>query len=859
MPDIINIVVSKEAIDGLVEADKKTVLLDDNFTKLNKTLEQTVKSLNVVGTSVNKLQEAEKKTADNTEKLNDEQQKLEKIEKRVAENTDKVVKAKIEASRKTKEQKERITELIQAEKEEIGTEKRLELQNKKLIKERKTLNAETKQGSTRIKEINSQLDKNNATLKANKSGLEQQKIGIGGYTDGIKNALSQLGIMPGALTKVSGATSSLGTNLAGVTKSTTGTAKAMKILKIAFISTGIGALVIAVIALVTWFKKTVAGGEALVKIMAPLKAIFQVLVNRIAKMGEALAALFTGDFSAAADKFKESLSGVSDELVRQIRLQRILADLEIELKKDVGDLAISQAQLNNQIQKGRLAARDETITLKERIKAQKQSIIATKALAESRANNLRREIALMVANEQAGISSQDEINERKQKIADLIAIEGERDRGLLRIVEFLKTLNREQEKQNRIAENAKGRAKLSSDITATILKNEQDLADDLEDLNDELTSELEKDLKERISNALSAQMIIAQNADLGARAELIILKEALVSGDITREQFAKRATEIEQEKNKTILEFNISLLQKELENSNLSADEKLRIEKELMNALADLRDEELNSELEDIETAKQARIQAINDIIAVTRGAQEVANAIFASDMAQLNAQSEAQAFQKQQELAQAEGNAERQQEIKEKFAKKEADLRRRKAEQEKEAAIFNATINLATAIIQALNAGPGIGLALAVLTAAVGAIELATVISTPIPQFFTGTRNTPDGPLSIAERGAELARKRSGELMLFSKPTITSELGKGAQIYTNKETRKIFSNAGYDSPEIMNAILDSNNQVINSSKMVAKALAHQPRNYFSKEKIINKRGPNRQEWYKRKVTGINW
>ena len=60
-------------------------------------------------------------------------------------------------------------------------------------------------------------------------------------------------------------------------------------------------------------------------------------------------------------------------------------------------------------------------------------------------------------------------------------------------------------------------------------------------------------------------------------------------------------------------------------------------------------------------------------------------------------------------------------------------------AKRNKELAIANAIINVAVAVTSALSAGPIIGIILAVLVAALGAIEIAYIASTPIPEGAKG------------------------------------------------------------------------------------------------------------------------
>jgi hypothetical protein len=81
--------------------------------------------------------------------------------------------------------------------------------------------------------------------------------------------------------------------------------------------------------------------------------------------------------------------------------------------------------------------------------------------------------------------------------------------------------------------------------------------------------------------------------------------------------------------------------------------------------------------------------------------------------------------YEKQKEQAQA------------KFRAREAELKRKQFESDKEAKIIQATIELALAVIKAFGQG---GPALAAITAAFGATQIALIASQPIPKFAKGT-----------------------------------------------------------------------------------------------------------------------
>lgn len=87
------------------------------------------------------------------------------------------------------------------------------------------------------------------------------------------------------------------------TSATTSTvfSKALGILKVALISTGIGAIVVALGALVAYFKRSQDGADALSRAMAPFKVLFDNLVDVFAALGRAMVKAFQDPKQALKD------------------------------------------------------------------------------------------------------------------------------------------------------------------------------------------------------------------------------------------------------------------------------------------------------------------------------------------------------------------------------------------------------------------------------------------------------------------------------------------------------------------------------------------------------------------------------
>ncbi len=106
------------------------------------------------------------------------------------------------------------------------------------------------------------------------------------------------------------------------------------------------------------------------------------------------------------------------------------------------------------------------------------------------------------------------------------------------------------------------------------------------------------------------------------------------------------------------------------------------------------------------------------------------------------------------------------------KYAEETKKIKIKEAKAAKAFAIFEATINIANAIVSALKAGPAAPFLVA-LIAALGAAQIALIAATPIPKFFKGAIDL--------KRGA----------FPQGRDTIPAMLNEGESVMTTAETRK--------------------------------------------------------------------
>jgi tape measure domain-containing protein len=150
---------------------------------------------------------------------------------------------------------------------------------------------------------------------------------------------------------------------------------------------------------------------------------------------------------------------------------------------------------------------------------------------------------------------------------------------------------------------------------------------------------------------------------------------------------------------------------------------------------------------------------------------------------------------QKQRELDAAGSNALAREKIEKDFNERIRKEKVKQAQQEKAFAAFQIAINIAQSIGRVLADVPKVdfGISTAALIAAytaLGAIQIAAVLSKPLPKFKTGTKRAPQGPAVVAEDGYELIESR-GRFTVAEKPSIVHLKG-GEKIYTHAESKKI-------------------------------------------------------------------
>lgn len=307
-------------------------------------------------------------------------------------------------------------------------------------------------------------------LKELESATGDNTRNVGNYTESMKDALNQTNLFGGSLTTVSqygnifkGVLQTAGQQAKNATDQirdaaagTEGLSKAqkagvittnllsgaMKLLKVALISTGIGAIVVILGSLITYLTTTQKGIDKVTSVTKPLTAVFQTLLGVIQNFGgdifnnplESVTKLYNfvkdqviktfdawwkiasgiatlnfdkagegiQDLKDQADQNAESLKNFGKEIGNTFKEAyergQEVDRMTKELSKSEADFIELQSQLKQELKEQNLIAEDQTKTLAEREAAAKRTVDISREINDEQRKRLELERDILVLN-----------------------------------------------------------------------------------------------------------------------------------------------------------------------------------------------------------------------------------------------------------------------------------------------------------------------------------------------------------------------------------------------------------------------------------------------------------------------------
>lgn len=845
----INEIVSKSAIDDIINLNEAFLKLEKNIAgvlnnsqKLNDQLNKTAQSTATTEQKAKEYNTILEETAANQKELNAQQKQLESTQVKLSTVQSSVNEQLIRYKKQLAEENELLKQNSILTDKNSGTLEKAAAYNKILEIEKRKLDLTNKEGVKRLKEINAQQDKNNELIASSSNKLQAQKINIGNY----KSAIQELGqqFINGEIT-------------AGqMSKGILQVGKAMFTVFITNpILLAIGAIVGALAGLVAIFKSTDAGATALEGVFKGLKNIVDILVDRL---GALIRLDFKSAFGGMGKQVKEAakagweyaqaMDGINDREVASLNRREKLKKQYEELYTLSKDESLSrQEQIKYADEALKIAEELNSIEigfLKERNQAELNNLASKLNNSKLSQEEKRKELESWLAVDDKELfalmekdaafkefydKNEDAFQTLQKTKADEVAKEGE----LIKETRRLQTALFSDRKK--LDDEARAAAKKRSDD----LKKQMDetlsftaKADELNKKRQESEKELNDFIEEQSFDIVEvkeneAALIDAiientrKNAEIKYRQQVLLIK----STSKTEEEAAKRIAALDESN----IQGTINNISRQLEASDISAERRLELETQLAEAQMNLDDAVFERKKSNEEKAAELRKAAFE-------GTMQVANALFDFMGSRYNDELTLLEQKNQQGLLSDK-----------EYAKQKAEIEIKQAKLAKLQGIFDATINTAKAITSALTVAPPAGAILAVAAGITGGLQIASILSQPlptIPAFAEGTKNAPSFGLA-GEAGTELGITKTGESILFDKPTIfKGEKFKGMHIYSNPELEamKAMNQFNYTS---------DSTAIVQKLDSLEKAIQNKPVFIFDKEhNIVGKKIGNYTEKY---------
>tara|TARA_Y100001937_G_C7114560_1_gene329458 strand:+ start:213 stop:1970 length:1758 start_codon:yes stop_codon:yes gene_type:complete len=229
-------------------------------------------------------------------------------------------------------------------------------------------------------------------------------------------------------------------------------AKAMfTTIKAGLISTGIGAIVVAVGALITHFTQTKKGAEALSVAFKTVGAAISVITDRISAIGGAIIKVFKGDFKGAAEDAKNAVKGIGDEIRKETKAAIDLGKAFNALKDSNRALNVETAARRSEIEALKLIAEDLTNSEEERLEAAEKAFNIENDLLDKRVANAEEALRIKKEENALGESMAEDLDEQAQLEIDLFNIKQESITKQIELNNKINGIKREAEAKEKAA------------------------------------------------------------------------------------------------------------------------------------------------------------------------------------------------------------------------------------------------------------------------------------------------------------------------------------------------------------------------------------------------------------------------
>ena len=296
--------------------------------------------------------------------------------------------------------------------------------------------------------------------------------------------------------------------------------------------------------------------------------------------------------------------------------------------------------------------------------------------------------------------------------------------------------------------------------------------------------------------------------------DMLALKKRLATKQITQEEYAQEEYKLRLDYARKTTEAAIDALEQELKVNNISAKDSARISEQLQKLKVDLAKEEAEAKIASIESvtkadekAQKERIknlqkwlqtasQAIGDISSLINAVydgqidkieeeQDINDEKYEKDVERYERQAEQGAISEEEAEARKRAAKAATEAKNEELEKKKQEIAHKQAVWEKAVQVAQTGIATARGIMEALAMFPP-NPVMAAMISAMGAVQVATILATPIPSYAEGTKDGshPGGKALVGDAGKREVVMYSGKAWITPDTPTLVDLPKGAQVF---------------------------------------------------------------------------
>ena len=295
--------------------------------------------------------------------------------------------------------------------------------------------------------------------------------------------------------------------------------------------------------------------------------------------------------------------------------------------------------------------------------------------------------------------------------------------------------------------------------------------------------------------------------------ELAQLEAQQAKGLISKRDYEQKKSDIEFEFAKETIQNEIDLIEANLD--LFSGDDRLNMEKKIaelrLKLSKEVTDHEIENDKKTLKSREEVEKAKVKLIQEAANAIGDIGNSLFERQINNIDAEIDANETEYDEQVSRIDALAEkeiitkeeaeaRKRAAEEATAAKNKELEKKKAELQTRQARFQKTIdigqtiaNTAIAVMKAWSQGGIFAAPLAAMIAAIGAIQLATIVAQPIPKYAKGTDNHPGGLAVVGDGGKHEAVIHNGKAFITPDTPTLMSLPKGVEVIPDIRCKEFY------------------------------------------------------------------